>query len=162
MRHPSRRLSSVLIVLVAGLGVLVSPLWAQGKLDYIGKFQQPNMLLSVATFTQGAAKVGLLHIEAGSSKNSFAFDQANDWSKLIALVTKAAKARSPGNNWTVVGAMTEHGTTDVSHLVISAGAGLRFALNSPKGASVTYVLPDGDLPRFQNALGRVKQYLVAP
>ena len=55
--------------------------------------------------------------------------------------------------------VSETDTADVSHLVISAGPGIRFALNSPKGAALTYVLPKSDIPRFQQALIRVKDYL---
>jgi hypothetical protein len=57
--------------------------------------------------------------------------------------------------------MTEMATSDVSHLVVSVGAGIRFGLTSPKTASFTHVLAETDIPRFQQALGRVKDYLAA-
>jgi hypothetical protein len=159
-----RSLSSGLIVLVASLALLVSPLLAKGKLDIIAKFQQSSLELAVATYTDADAtpgKVGLVGLTAGQVKNSFAFD-GPQWASLIDLIAKAAKAQSTGNTWAVIGELTESETTDVSHLVISAGPGIRFALNSPKGASLTYMLPKSDIPRLQQALGRVRQYLAAP
>jgi len=58
--------------------------------------------------------------------------------------------------------MTETETSDVSHLVISAGPGIRFALNSQKGASLTYILAKSDIARLQQSLARVHQYLTTP
>ena len=125
-----RWLSTGLIILAASLALLISPLLAAGKLDVVTKFQQPNLELDVATYTEPEnkpSKIGLLGLAAGTVRNSFAFN-AQEWPNLIAAVAKAVKAQSMGNNWTVVAELTEVGTTDVSHLVISAGPGIRFAL----------------------------------
>lgn len=84
------------------------------------------------------------------------------WANLIDLIAKATKAQSTGKTWTVIGELTETETSDVSHLVISAGPGIRFALNSPQGASLTYMLAKSDIPRLQQALGQVRQFLAAP
>jgi hypothetical protein len=159
-----RWLSSGLIVLVASLGLLISPLLAKGTLDIIAKFQQSTFELAVATYTDPDAKpgkVGLVGLTAGQVKNSFAFD-GPQWSKLIDLIAKAEKAQSTGKTWTVTGEMTETETSDVSHLVISAGPGIRFALNSQKGASLTYILAKSDIAQLQQALARVHQYLTTP
>jgi hypothetical protein len=159
-----RWLSSGLIVLVASLALMVSPLLAKGTLDVIAKFQQSTFELAVATYTDADAKpgkVGLVGLTAGQVKNSFAFD-APQWANLIDLIAKATKAQSTGKTWTVIGELTETETSDVSHLVISAGPGIRFALNSPQGASLTYMLAKSDIPRLQQALGRVRQFLAAP
>jgi len=59
----------------------------------------------------------------------------------------------------VIGELAETRTSDRSHIVISAGPGIRFAFNSPKEASVTYVLPRKDIPAFQNALEKVRAFL---
>jgi hypothetical protein len=72
-----RLLSSGLIVLVASLALLVSPLLAKGKLDIIAKFQQSSFELAFATYTDADAKPGkvrLVGLTAGQVKNSFAFD----------------------------------------------------------------------------------------
>jgi hypothetical protein len=159
-----RWLSTGLIILAASLALSISPLLAAGKLDVVAKFQQANLELDVATYTETESKpskVGLLGLAAGTFRNSFAFN-AQEWPNLIAAVAKAAKAQSAGNNWTVVAKLTETGTTDVSHLVVSAGPGIRFALNSQKGASLTYVIAKSDIPRLQQGLIRVRQYFAAP
>jgi len=77
------------------------------------------------------------------------------------LTAKAAKAQSSATAWTVMGEITEADAADVSHLVISAGPGIRFALNSPKGAALTCVLPESDIPRFQQALVRVEDHFTS-
>jgi hypothetical protein len=160
MLRRSRRLSSWLIIVAASLGILVSPLLAAGTLDVVATFQQANLQLDVATYLQEPEGVGLLGIKAGSARISFAF-KSDTWSKLTDLVAKAARAQSTGSNWTVTGAMTETETSDISHLVVSAGPGIRFALSSPKKAGLTYVLATSDIPRFQQALARVKAFLAA-
>ena len=109
-----RRLSSSLVILVAGLVLLTSPLLAAGKLDFVAKFKQGSLELNVATYTEQNSttgkldKVGLLALAAGTLRNSFASD-GPQWPQLIALVAKAAKAQSAGNKWTVVGAISETG-----------------------------------------------------
>ena len=44
-----RRLLPGLVILVAVLGVFASPHPAQGMLNYVATFQQPNIRLDVAT-----------------------------------------------------------------------------------------------------------------
>ena len=159
-----RWLSTGLIILAASLALLSSPLLAAGKLDVVAKFQQSNLELDVATYTEPESKpskVGLLGLAAGTVRNPFSFN-AQEWPELIAAVAKAAKAQSAGNNWTVVAELTETGTSDVSHLVVSACPGIRFALNSQKGASLTYVIAKSDIPRLLEGLIRVRQYFAAP
>jgi hypothetical protein len=51
---------------------------------------------------------------------------------LIELWTKAVKAQS--GSWKVVGSMAETETSDVSHLTVSAGSGVKFVISSPKKA----------------------------
>jgi hypothetical protein len=158
MLQRSRRLSFWLTIVAVSLGLLVSPLLAKGTLDIVAKFEQANLELDVATFVEAEGKAGLLGLRAGTERNSFAFGPA-EWAKLTALVAKAARAQSTAGNWTVVGTMTETETSDISHLVVSAGPGIRFALSSPKKASLTYVLATGDIPRLQQGLARVKEFL---
>jgi hypothetical protein len=54
------------------------------------------------------------------------------------------------------------GTTDVSVLTVSAGPGVKFAVTSLKGVSITYVLANADVARFEKALFRVKDFLSPP
>jgi hypothetical protein len=128
----------------------------------VEKFRTGDLGLDVATYTDPEVapyRVGLIGMVSGSVRNSFAF-RADEWTRLIALAAQAAQPQSSGA-WRVVGEMTETGTSDVGHLVVSAGPGIRFALSSPKGAALTYVVARSDIPRFQQALGKVKAYLAA-
>jgi hypothetical protein len=147
-------------LLAIGLLVFTSPLRAEGKLETIEKFTSDKAEMIVATFLdpgEDASKnrVGLIGIGA-PKRNSFAFDP-KEWAQLMALCDKAIAVQA--TSWTSVGTMTETGTTDVSKLVISAGPGVRFVISSPKGLTVTYVLRKTDAPRFQKALGQVRDFL---
>jgi hypothetical protein len=55
--------------------------------------------------------------------------------------------------------MTETGTSDVSHLTVSAGPGVNFVITSPKDGTVAHVVPMVEFSRFQNALREVHDYL---
>jgi hypothetical protein len=157
MLQRSRRPSSCLVIVAASLAMLVSPLVAKGTLDVVAKFQAIYEL-KVATYLDGTGRVGLLGMKGEAENISYAFNSA-EWAKLTGLVAKAARAQSTGGNWTVIGTMSETGTDDVSHLVVSAGPGIRFVLSSPKKAAHTCVLAAGDIPRFQQALAQVKGFL---
>jgi len=151
------------VVLAVAFCLLAAPAPAKGKLDFVENFKTGDLELDVSTYTDPEVapyKVGLLGLAAGSTRNSFAF-RGDEWQTLIDLVAKAARAKASGIAWSVVGEMTETGTSDLSHLVVSAGSGIRFALNSAKGASLTYVLAKADVPRFQRAIGKVKAYFAA-
>jgi hypothetical protein len=143
-----------------GLMLFASALWAAGQLDIVEKFTNGNTELAVATYTDPQAdkshnKVGLLGI-ASPTKNSFAF-RLDEWIKLIDLCNKAIKTQSSA--WIVVGSMTETGTEDVSQLTVSAGPSVSLVISSPKIGTVSYTLERSDLPRFQQGLQKVKDYL---
>jgi len=87
---------------------------------------------------------------------SFVFG-LNEWVSLFDLWTTAVKAQS--DSWTVIGSLTEMGTADVSLLTVSAGPGVRFAVTSVKGVSITYVLATADIARFKKALFQVRDFL---
>jgi hypothetical protein len=146
-------------VLAMSLVSLILPLRAEGKLDTLEKFSSGKTEMVIATYydpdAAGGQKVGLIGISA-PKRNSFAFE-ADEWEQLIALCSKAVGIQ--GTAWTAVGSMTETGTTDVSKITISAGPGVRFVISSPKGVTVTYVLPKSDAPRFQKGLVRVRDFL---
>ena len=150
--------------LAVGLMLLAAPLRAaEGGLKVIEKFGGRNSGLAVAHFAaenveRSKNKVGLIII-VSPGENSFAFDLA-EWQALIALCNKAIATQS--SDWTVIGSMTETGTTDVSHLTMSSGPGLRVVIASPSDGEVSYVLQKNDLPRLQSALRAVEVYLAAP
>ena len=144
-------------LLVIGLTLLGSPSWAQG-LVVVEKFSAGSTQLNVAQYTHTTGeRVGLVSIRA-STQNSFAFT-LNEWDMFIEICTKAAAVDSTG--WKVVDRMTEVGTTDVSQITISAGPGMRFVIMSPKEGTVAYSLPKSDLPRFQDGLRKVRDYMSA-
>jgi hypothetical protein len=147
-----------LVALATAFCLIAAPLLAEDKLDFVEKFRAGSLELGVATCGP-KDRVGLLGLRDGSQENSFAFSP-EEWQTFIDLVAKAA-SQSAGSNWSVVGDMTETNTRDVSRLVISTGPGIRFAVNSPKGPSLTYVIGDSDISRLQQALSKVRTYLAA-
>ena len=157
MRHP---LFLALLVFSLVLGLGTSPLRAEGKLAIVERFADRNTVLTVAHYTNAGAptakgKVGLLTIVTPDA-NSFAFN-LTEWKSLIALCDRATKVQS--RDWTVVGTMTETGTSDVSHLTVSSGPGVNFVITSPKDGTVAHVLPKAEFSRFQKALRDVEDYL---
>jgi hypothetical protein len=147
-----------LVALAAAFCLIAGQLLAEDKLDFVEKFRTGDLELGVATYGP-KDRIGLLGLRAGSQENSFAFSP-EEWQTFIDFVAKAA-SQSAGSAWSLVGDMTETNTRDVSHLVISAGPGIRFAVNSPKGPSLTYVIGKSDISRLQQALSKVRVYLAA-
>jgi hypothetical protein len=159
MRYPSF-LALHILCLVFTFVPTASPLRAEGKLSIIERFADSSTQLMVAHYTDagapaGKGRVGLLAI-ATPTRNAFAFNLA-EWKSLIALCNRAAEIRS--KDWIVVGTMTETGTSDVSHLTVSAGPGVNFVITSPKDGTVAHVVPMVEFSRFQNALREVQDYL---
>ena len=165
MPQHSRLLLAGLVGFLVGFAALASPLMANGSMNYVATFQQAAIRLDICTYfdpQKNPSKSGLLGIMTTSKiKNSFAF-AIQEWPGLIKLTAKAARAQTDGNNWAVIGKLIETGTDDTSQLVVSAGTGIRFALNSAAGASLTFILPASDIPRFQQALIQAKEFLDAP
>ena len=150
-----------------GLVLLAGPALAQGKLDIVGKFPSGNTEVDLATYTapnaQGVEeRVGLLGVRVGTQRNSAAFG-ANEWRALLVLWAKAQDAQATqSDQWTYVGDYTETGTSDVSHLKVFAGPGVRFIIESPAKGAFTADVPRADMPAFTQALAQVKAYLGAP
>ena len=74
-----------------------------------------------------------------------------------------AKFRNAGVELDVVtvvdsGSMTETETSDVSHLTISAGPGVKFVISSSQKGIVTFVLSKDDIGGFEKALYQVKEF----
>jgi len=154
----------MIAALAIGLMLLAAPLRAADPaLIVVEKFGQRNSGLVVAHYTaanveRSKRKVGIVVITS-PGENAFAFNLA-EWQTLIAMCNQGIATQSSG--WTEVGSMTETGTTDVSHLTMSSGPGLRFVIASPRDGEVSYVLQKHDLPRLQSALRAVEVYLAAP
>ena len=74
----------------------------------------------------------------------------------IDLWSKAVKTQS--DSWKVIGSMTETETSDVSHLTISAGPGVKFVISSSQKGIVTFVFSKNDMGGFEKALYQVKEF----
>ena len=147
-----------------GVVLLAGPALAEGKLDIVGKFDSGATEVDVATYTAPNGKgveerVGLLGLRVGATRISAAFGPA-EWRALLDLFDKAQNAQS--GDWTYVGDFTESGTSDVSHLKVFGGPGVRFIVESPAKGAMTADLKRSDMPAFATALGQVKAYLGAP
>ena len=159
MSRPIRTLVYGLVI-VLGLSLYSWPLQAGVQLDIVAKFQNADLELDVVTVIDSEVepsrnKVALLGI-ATPSRSSFSF-RLKEWLSLIDLWTKAVKAQS--GSWKVVGSMVETETSDVSHLTVSAGPGVKFVIGSPKKGTVTYILSKEDIAGFEKALHQVKDFL---
>jgi hypothetical protein len=150
----------LIIVLTVGLSLFTWPLQAGVQLDIVAKFQNADLKLDVvpaidSEVEASRSKVALLGI-ANPARSSFSF-RLEGWLLLIELWTKAVKAQS--GSWKVVSSMAETETSDVSHLTVSAGPGVKFVISSPRKGTVTYVLPKDDMAGFEKALYQVKEFL---
>ena len=148
----------LLIVLAVGFSSF-SPVQARVQLDIVAKFRNAELELDLVTVFDSEvdaskSKVALLGI-ATPVRSSFSFRRA-EWLSLIELWTKAVKAQS--DSWKVVGSMTETETSDVSHLTISAGPGVKFVITSFQNGTVIFVLSRDDMARFESAVYRVKEF----
>ena len=149
----------LIIVLTVAHSLFTWPLQARAQLDIVAKFQNADLEFDVVTVIDSEVeasrnKVALLGI-ANPSRSSFSFG-LEEWLLLIELWTKAVKAQS--DSWRVIGSMTETETSDVSHLTISAGPGVKFVISSSQKGIVTFILSKDDMGGFEKALYQVKEF----
>jgi hypothetical protein len=149
----------LIIVLTVGFSILTSPLQAGVQLDMIAEFRNTGVELDVVTIVDSdveasKSKVALLGITR-PLRSSFSF-RLNEWLSLIDLWLKAVIAQS--NSWQLIGTMTETETSDVSHLTVSAGPGVKFVISSSQKGIVTFVLSKDDIGGFEKALYQVKEF----
>jgi hypothetical protein len=160
MSHPPRTpVFGMIVVLTVGLSVVTSPLQARVQLDIIAQFRNAETELHVVTVLDtdveaSKGKLALLGI-ARPLRSSFSF-RLVEWLSLIDLWSKALKAQSA--SWKLIGSMTETETSDVSHLTISAGPGVKFVISSSQKGTVTFLLSKDDMAGFEKALYRVKEF----
>ncbi len=125
-----------------------------GSLNIVAKFNTGETELDVATYTQNAEKVALIGISM-PKKGSYAA-RADEWAALIQLWEKAAQTDSA--SWQFIGTLKETGTTDPTLVIITAGPGVRFTLETADGI-FSYVLPKSDFPRFETSVQQVAHFL---
>src|SRR5215467_4375465 len=149
----------VITMLTVSLPGLTSPMQAGVQLDIVAKFRNGGVELDIVTVVDSEveaskSKVALLGI-ATPLRSSFSF-RREEWLLLIELWSKAVKSQS--DSWKTIGSMTETETSDVSHLTISAGPGVKFVISSSQKGIVTFVLSKNDMGGFEKALYQVKEF----
>ena len=148
-------------VLVIGLSLCAAATAQAGDLNIRGRFVNAGVELDVATYAAPNDKgveerVLLLAIKSPGHAISVALDRT-ELPKLQALWGQAQNAQS--DEWRYVGDFTESGTSDVSHLKVSAGPGVRYIIESPaKGASTADLAPS-DMKAFGSALDAAAAYV---
>jgi hypothetical protein len=133
--------------------------WAQspGKLDTLGKFPGDGAELRIATYTEGADKVGILGIwKQQPPRAATAFGSAEKWDSFVQLWQKASQTQS--TSWQPIGTYKEVGTTDPTLLLVSAGPGVRLTMETADG-TFSVVLSKSDYEAFGQAVQRVTDYL---
>jgi type 1 fimbria pilin len=128
----------------------------KGKLDIVGKFVAGDTVCNVATFLEGADRVGLVGIKGGL-RISVAFTSA-DWGAFVNLWNSARQSQSA--SWKLVGTFKETGTTDPSLLTVTAGPGVQFTIMESTG-TMSFVLQPGEFDRFDQSVRQVTAFLSA-
>ena len=151
----------VAAALALGLVLFAAPALAAGKFEYAGKFDYGSTEVDLGKYvdTNDAgveSRVGLVGVRVGTSKNSAAFD-SGEWPTLLDLWAKAQTLQS--DTWVYVGDFTETGPSDVSHLKVDAGPGVRIIIESPAKGAFTVEIKRSDMPSFSAALLEVKAFL---
>jgi hypothetical protein len=157
-------MSRLAAAIVVGVMLCAGPALADGKLNVVGKFANADTELYVATYVEVNGKgveerVALLGIINGQRRNSITFSP-NELPALLRLWRKASDVRS--NQWQYVGDFLETGTSDVSHLKVSAGPGVRFIIESPALGAFTSDLQRANMAAFAAALENARVFIGAP
>jgi len=155
MQTRAHRRTILLVALLAG-ALLGGAAYAKGQLSKLAAFTAPGAEMQVLTFEDQGKRVALFGIINGSTRNSFTAN-LSELPGVIELWKKALAARSPA--WKTVGSQSETDTSDRSRLTLSAGPGIRFVIDSPKGQTETFTMENGDAARFEEALGKAKEAL---
>jgi len=127
-------------------------------LEHIDSFKASNIELQIMTYEKDGKKIGMLGIIA-SHKVAFTFYR-DEWVRLIELFKKAAAAPATSGDWPRQGEMTESSdASDPSTLVVRSGQGVAFTIESKKIPAATFILPRGEIARFQTTLDKVTESL---
>ncbi len=143
--------------LAAGLLIMASPALAQGKLDLVGKYTSGDQEIDVATIADQGKRTVRLDVVKGESRTSIVLNP-DQLGALLDLWDKAGGAQS--DTWMEVGAIDgTAGPKGPTHLTLSAGKGVRFVLQSPPAAAVTFDLDPDDTSRFDLSLHEAQTFL---
>ena len=158
MRH-----SKILLgIVAAALAFAPGPAAAEGQLRCDDRFVSATSELDLCTFTNPRAdgteiRVLLLGIETRDHHRiSITFDKT-ETPALMRLWRQALDKQSA--SWRPVGDYSETGMDDNSHLTLSAGPGVRFAIESPARGAYATEIPPGNLAGFTAALEKAVNYV---
>ncbi len=127
-------------------------------LQHIDAFKASNIELQIMTYEKDGKKIGMLGIIA-SHKVAFTFYR-DEWLRLIELFKKAAAAPPTTGDWPRQGEMTESSdASDPSTMIVRSGQGVAFTIESKKIPAATFILPRGEIARFQATLDKVTESL---
>jgi hypothetical protein len=105
-------------------------------------------------------KILLLGLESGDHHRiSITFDKA-ETAIILKMWRQALESQSA--SWRPVGEFTQNASKDRPRLTISAGPGVRVAIQSAARGSYSSELPPTDLKRFTTALEKAVNFVVAP
>lgn len=156
-------LKLIAAALALSLVTVARPALAEGQLQGFGQFESGNSRLDIDTYRvvhdDGTdERVGLLSIVTPAKTISIAFSKG-EFPALWALWRSAANSQSA--TWKSVGDFVETGTTDTSHLKMSAGPGVRFVIESPALGAFTNELMASNFASFEASLQNAESYVAA-
>lgn len=159
-----RRILITLACFATAFSACSAPASAEGKAEQIGAFANADTEIDIYTYADvddkgTEVRVAAIKVQNGQGNNVAAFD-ADDWPDFVSLIHKAEASQS--SNWQPIGEFVETGTTDVSHVRVSAGPGIRLVVESPAGGAFTAELPASRFVEFEAALSRISDFLKVP
>jgi len=125
-----------------------------GKFETVAEFGGPDLSLTLGIEQPpvGGPKFGVLKIREGEAVNALILER-DEWVTLSGLWSKA-KGTEAGP-WRPIGEMHDTEPSDPTHLDVSAGQGIRLALSSQRGPSLSFELPLADIQRFDAAIRQI-------
>jgi hypothetical protein len=136
---------------------------AKGQLQCdVSTFVNAGTELNVCVFVNPRSdgteeRILLLGIRSSDNHRiSIAFDPS-ETPAVLRLWRQALDKQS--TSWQPVGDLSEKNTDDHSRLSVSAGPGVRMAIQSPARGSYTSEIPPADLPRFTTALEKAANFV---
>lgn len=124
------------------------------ELEVIGRFERDGSSLEIGTVTFLGERLAVIRIRNQGATNSLVLEKW-EWKKTLELLAAGRQAQ-PGD-WRVIGAVSDTVPTDRSRIRVSAGDGLRLALSSQHGPTVSYDFPASDFAQFDAVAAQVEQ-----
>jgi hypothetical protein len=104
--------------------------------------------------SESKQSIAMIGIVVGGKKVAITFYR-DELPALFDLIKRAGAAQS--GEWKLIGELRESAdASDPSHLMVHAGSGIRFTIDSPKIPAEVFTLPAADLPRLEAALAKAR------